>query len=218
LAKSRRGIQPLEDRRPESDLMAMARTSLQPDFFGAETMPEGFAYGEDRIDAALEQALLQELEKLPFKPFEFHGFFGNRRVVSYGWRYDYAGRALKESDPLPDFLLPLRDIAGSFARRPAESFQQALVTEYAPGAGIGWHRDKPMFEDVVAFSLAAPCTLRLRRKEGAGWIRRAQAVAPRSAYLLRGPARFEWEHSIPPLDRLRYSITFRTFRPEAQPD
>src|SRR4051812_39580486 len=139
LAKSRRGIQPLEDRRPESDLMAMARTSLQPDFFAAETLPEGFAYGEDRIDAALEQALLQELERLPFKPFEFHGFFGNRRVVSYGWRYDYAGRALKESDPLPDFLLPLRDIAGSFARRPAESFQQALVTEYAPGAGIGWH-------------------------------------------------------------------------------
>ena len=75
-----------------------------------------------------------------------------------------------------------------------------------------------MFEDVVAFSLLAPCTLRLRRKEGAGWLRRAQTVAPRSAYLLRGPARFEWEHSIPPLEQLRYSITLRTFRPEARPD
>jgi alkylated DNA repair dioxygenase AlkB len=74
-----------------------------------------------------------------------------------------------------------------------------------------------MFEDVVAFSLLAPCTLRLRRKEGANWIRRAQVVSPRSTYLLRGAARFEWEHSIPPLDRLRYSITLRTFRPEAQP-
>lgn len=196
----------------------MPKPSLQPDFFAAETLPEGFAYGENRIDNALEQALLQEIERLPFKPFEFHGFFGNRRIVSYGWRYDYAGRALKASDPMPEFLLPVRAIAAEFAHLPAERFQQALVTEYAPGAGIGWHRDKPMFEDVVAFSLSAPCTLRLRHKEGAGWARRAQMIAPRSAYLLRGPARFEWEHSIPPLDRLRYSITLRTFRPDAQPD
>jgi alkylated DNA repair dioxygenase AlkB len=215
LAQSQRGIQPLEDRGAETDLVPMARTSLQPDFFAAETLPEGFAYGEDRIDAALERALLRKIETLPFKPFEFHGFFGNRRVVSYGWRYDYAGRALKASDPLPDFLFPLRDIAGRFAGLPSESFQQALVTEYAPGAGIGWHRDKPMFEDVVAFSLLAPCTLRLRQKEDGGWTRSSQLVAPRSVYLLRGPARFAWEHSIPPLAELRYSITFRTFRPGA---
>jgi len=181
-------------------------------------LPEGFAYGEDWINAALETKLLQEIATLPFKPFEFHGFFGNRRVVSFGWRYDYAGRALRASDPIPDFLLPLRDIAADFAQLPAERFQQALVTEYAPGAGIGWHRDKPMFEDVVAFSLTASCTLRLRQKKGSGWVRRSQVVAPRSAYLLRGPARFEWEHSIPPLDRLRYSITLRSFRPQAQPD
>jgi len=190
---------------------------LQADLF-SETLPEGFAYVENRIDAVLEQALLREIETLPFKPFEFHGFFGNRRIVSYGWRYDYAGRALRESDPMPDFLLPLRQVAARFAQLPAARFQQALVTEYAPGAGIGWHRDKPMFEDVVAFSLGAPCTLRFRLKQGGSWIRRSQIVAPRSAYLLRGPARFDWEHSIPPLDRLRYSITLRTFRPEAQPD
>ena len=196
----------------------MPRTSLQPDLFAPEALPEGFAYAEGRIDAALEQALLREIETLPFKPFEFHGFFGNRRVVSYGWRYDYAGRALRASDPFPDFLLPLRGVAARFAGLPPDRFQQALVTEYAPGAGIGWHRDKPMFEEVVAFSLLAPCNLRFRHKDGDGWIRRSQIVAPRSAYLLRGQARFEWEHSIPPLDRLRYSITFRTFRPDAQPD
>jgi alkylated DNA repair dioxygenase AlkB len=191
----------------------MSGTALQSDLFAAQTLPEGFVYGEDRLDPVLETSLLGALEKLPFKPFEFHGFFGNRRVVSFGWRYDYAGRALKASDPMPDFLLPLRHLAAAFANLPADRFQQALVTEYAPGAGIGWHRDKPMFEDVVAFSLLAPCTLRLRRKKGGGWTRRSQVVAPRSAYLLRGPARFDWEHSIPPLDRLRYSITFRTFRP-----
>ena len=189
----------------------MARTSAQPDLFAAEVQPAGFGYGEDRIGAALESELLREIEALPFKPFEFHGFFGNRRIVSYGWRYDYAGRALKESDPMPDFLQPLCDIAARFAGLPAERFQQALVTEYAPGAGIGWHRDKPMFEDVVAFSLLAPCTLRFRCKDGAAWMRRAQIVAPGSAYLLRGPARFDWEHSIPPLSALRYSITLRTF-------
>jgi alkylated DNA repair dioxygenase AlkB len=192
----------------------MSRTSIQPDLFAAETLPPGFAYSENRIDSALEQTLLRRIETLPFKPFEFHGFLGNRRVVSFGWRYDYAGRSLKASDPMPDFLLPLRDIAADFANLPADRFQQALVTEYAPGAGIGWHRDKPMFEDVVAFSLGAPCTLRFRLKQGGSWIRRSQIVAPRSAYLLRGPARFDWEHSIPPLDALRYSITFRTFRPE----
>ena len=213
----RRGIQPLEDRAAEADLVGMPKPFLQPDLFAVEALPEGFAYGEDRIGAALEKTLLREIEKLPFQPFAFHGFFGNRRVVSFGWRYDYAGRALKQSDPMPDFLLPLRSIAAEFAQLPADRFQQALVTEYTPGAGIGWHRDKPMFEDVVAFSLLAPCTLRLRRKEGANWIRRAQVVLPRSAYLLRGAARNAWEHSIPPLDRLRYSITLRTFRPEAQP-
>jgi alkylated DNA repair dioxygenase AlkB len=196
----------------------MAKTLLQPDLFAAEILPPGFAYAQDRIDATLENTLLGEIEKLDFKPFEFHGFFGHRRVVSFGWRYDYAGRALRASDPIPDFLLPLRDIAADFAKLPAERFQQILVTEYAPGAGIGWHRDKPMFEDVIAFSLAAPCTLRLRRKDGTAWTRSAQVVAPRSVYLLRGAARFDWEHSIPPLDSLRYSITLRTFRPEAEPD
>jgi alkylated DNA repair dioxygenase AlkB len=190
----------------------------QPDLFAAKTLPEGVFYGADRIDASYEQILLGEIEKLPFKAFEFHGFFGNRRVVSFGWRYDYAGRALKPSDPMPDFLLPLRSLAAGFAERPAERFQQALITEYAPGAGIGWHRDKPMFEDVVAFSLAAPCTLRFRHKDGAGWTRRSPRVASRSAYLLRGPERFDWEHSIPAVTALRYSITLRTFRPVAAQD
>jgi alkylated DNA repair dioxygenase AlkB len=205
-------------RGPDLPFMVQAQAELQPDLFAVQTPPEGFAYGEGLIPAALERGLLREIETLPFKPFEFHGFFGNRRIVSYGWRYDYAGRALQASDPMPDFLQPLRAIAADFAQLPVERFQQALVTEYAPGAGIGWHRDKPMFEDVVAFSLLASCTLRLRRKAGDGWIRRSQIVAPLSAYLLRGPARFDWEHSIPPLDALRYSITLRTFRPEAAPD
>ena len=174
--------------------------------------PEGFVYRDDAVSEALMRDLVPQFAVLPFKLFEFHGFTGNRRIVSYGWRYDYSSAVLRESAPLPDFLLPLRQHAGEVARVSPEHFQQALVTEYTPGAGIGWHRDKPMFEDVVAFSFLAPCTLRFRRKQGDGWARFARRIAPRSAYLLRGPARFLWEHSIPPLDALRYSVTFRTFR------
>ena len=87
-----------------------------------------------------------------------------------------------------------------------------MVTEYEPGAPIGWHRDRPQFEDVIGISLASPCTFRFRRKKGAGWERASFIAEPRSAYLLRGPARTEWQHSIPPVEALRYSITFRTLR------
>jgi alkylated DNA repair dioxygenase AlkB len=185
----------------QTDLFAMPRPLAA----------DGFLYRSNVITAADEQALLEQIPALPFKPFEFHGFLGNRRVVSFGWRYDYAGATLRPSDPIPTFLLRLRAQAADFAGLEAGALQQILINEYAPGAGIGWHRDKPMFEDVVAVSLGARCTLRLRRKSGDGWERIAQHVQPRSAYLLRGAARREWEHSIPPVDQLRYSVTFRNF-------
>ena len=181
----------------------------QPDLFAAG--PEGFAYRDGLLSPRDEADLARRIETLPFKPFEFHGYLGKRRIVSFGWRYDYSGRALRESAVPPDFLLPLRDKAAAFAGVEADGLRQILVTEYAPGAGIGWHRDKPMFEDVVAISLLAPCTLRFRRARAKGWERMSVAVAPRSAYLLRGPARHVWEHSVPPLEALRYSITFRNF-------
>ena len=158
-----------------------------------------------------ECTLLERLKSLPFKPFEFHGFIGKRRVVSFGWRYDYASRALCDADPIPSFLLALRSAAAAFAGVSADSLQQILVNEYAPGAGIGWHRDRPVFSDVVAVSLSAPATLRLRRKQGNEWERASRTLEPRSAYLLRGAVRWEWQHSIPPVDALRYSVTFRKF-------
>jgi alkylated DNA repair dioxygenase AlkB len=174
--------------------------------------PAGFHYAPDLFSPAAEQAFVAQFETLPFKPFEFHGYQGNRRIVSYGYRYDYAGRMLRASDAMPDFLAPLRDIASQFSGIAADRLVQALVTEYAPGAAIGWHRDKPMFEDVVALSFLTPCVLRLRLKDGEKWQRRAVPVAPRSAYLLRGAVRTDWEHSITPMETLRYSVTFRSFR------
>jgi alkylated DNA repair dioxygenase AlkB len=172
---------------------------------------DGFRYRDNVITAADERALLDQFQSLLFKPFEFHAFLGNRRVVSFGWRYDYAGATLRPSDPIPTFLLSLRAQAAAFAGIEAGALQQILINEYAPGAGIGWHRDKPMYEDIVAVSLGASCTLRLRRKRGDGWERITQAVQPRSAYLLRGAARSDWQHSIPPVEQLRYSVTFRNF-------
>ena len=181
----------------------------RPDLF-AETLPEGLVYRPDVLDAAHADALVDVFRELPFKPFEFHGYLGNRRVVSYGWRYDYAGRALREAAPIPDFLTELCAHAGALAGIPGEQFIQALVTEYAPGAGIGWHRDKAEFGIVAAFSFVSGCRLRFRRRREDGWDRQSLNVAPRSSYLLRGPSRTVWEHSIPPVEELRYSVTLRT--------
>jgi alkylated DNA repair dioxygenase AlkB len=175
------------------------------------SLPPGFSYRDDAISPSEERGLVAHFETLPFKPFEFHGHLGKRRVVYYGHRYDYGRKALEESAPLPDFLAGLRGKAAAFAGLAAEDLSQALVTEYAPGAGIGWHRDRPMFRDVIAFSFLAPCTLRLRRRLADGFERRSRLLAPQSVYLLRGDARWDWEHSIPEGDALRYSVTFRNF-------
>jgi alkylated DNA repair dioxygenase AlkB len=181
------------------------------DLFGSSSpTPEGFRYSADLLTSDEEESLARELAALPFKPFDFHGYQANRQVVGFGFRYDYGSRRVVEAPPLPPFLDPLRQKIAEAFGRPEEAFEQVLVNEYRPGAGIGWHRDKAQFDEVVGVSLLAPCTFRFRRKSGDGWDRVSLAVAPRSAYLLSGPSRTVWEHSIPPLDRHRYSITFRT--------
>ena len=178
-------------------------------FDTASKFPPGFRYMGELISHAQEQRLVQHFQELEFKPFEFHGFLGKRRIVSFGWRYDFGGAGLQKTDDIPRFLEPLRSQAAAFAMLNAGDLQHVLVTEYQPGAAIGWHKDRSVFGDVVGISLMSPCTFRLRRKAGAGWQRAAITLGPRSAYLLRGEARVEWEHSIPAVTELRYSITFR---------
>ncbi|HEY7637703.1 MAG TPA: alpha-ketoglutarate-dependent dioxygenase AlkB [Gemmatimonadales bacterium] len=175
-------------------------------------LPEGFEYQPDFISLADEQALLPEIEKLPFTEFQFHGFVGKRRTVSFGWQYDFTDATLRRADEIPAVLNFLRDAAAEFAGIGADQLQHALVTEYGPGASIGWHRDKAVFGDVIGISLLSPSRFRFRRKLGATWERASLTVDPRSAYLLRGPSRTEWEHSIPAVESLRYSITFRSLR------
>ncbi len=166
----------------------------------------------DLISASEEAGLIRHIETLSLAPFIFHGFEGKRRVAPFGWRYDFARRTLDRAPAIPDFLLPLRAQAAMMAGRPAEAFQQALILEYRAGAGIGWHRDRPQFGEIVGISLGTPCRLRLRRRRPNGWDRFAVEAAPRSAYLLSKAARDAWEHSIPPVDALRYAVTFRTVR------
>ena len=179
----------------------------------AAGLPEGFRYQPNLIGPVDEQALLACVQELPFREFEFHGYTGRRRVVSFGWRYDFSGRQLLRADDIPDFLLTLRPAAAAFGGMEPEALQHVLVTEYGPGAGIGWHRDKSVFGETVGVSLLSPCVLRLRRKVGERkWERTNLTAEPRSAYLLSGPARADWEHSIPAVDALRYSITFRNLR------
>ena len=182
----------------------------QSDLFAqSPTGPEGLAYRPGIISPSEEAELASEVGALELKPFEFRGYLGLRRVKAFGWRYDYGAQAVQRADDLPDFLLPLRARAAELAGLQADQLGHVLVTEYQPGAPIGWHRDRPQFGEVVGVSLLSPCILRFRRRRGAGWERASLPAEPRSAYLLSGPARSEWEHSIAPLQALRYSITFR---------
>jgi alkylated DNA repair dioxygenase AlkB len=177
-------------RRPRIRPLSTSRTA---DLFGSPSqLPEGFRYSADLLAPGEEESLASELSVLPFKPFDFQGYQANRQVVGFGFRYDYGSRKVVEAPPLPAFLEPLRRKIAEVFDRPAEAFQQALVNEYRPGAGIGWHRDNAEFDEVVGVSLLAPCNFRFRRKNGDGWDRVSLTVEPRSAYLLSGPSRTVW--------------------------
>ncbi len=189
-------------------------TRDQIDLFGAPqpALPEGFRDAPEVIDAPTEAAMLERVCALPFREFEFQGYTAKRRVISFGWQYDFDARELRRVDDMPDFLRELREHAARFAGLPASTLQHVLVMEYGPGAAIGWHRDKSVFGQVVGISLLSACTFRLRRGVGERWERVSLTAEPRSAYLLSGAARDEWEHSIPGVPQLRYSVTYRNLR------
>jgi alkylated DNA repair dioxygenase AlkB len=174
--------------------------------------PEGFVYRPEFISREEERELLRHIQVLEFHSFRWHGFIARRRIVDYGWSYSFDTLKLTPGKPIPEFLKPVRSRAADFAGVKAEDLSEALITEYQPGAAIDWHRDVPHFNDVIGLSLLAPCTFRMRRAQAKTWERFNITAEPRSIYLMRGPARTEWQHSIPAAERLRYSITFRTKR------
>jgi alkylated DNA repair dioxygenase AlkB len=172
--------------------------------------PEGLRYQPDFVSAAEEQALIARIRALPLAPFQFGAFEGKRRVLSFGWTYDYTRHALDRAAELPQWISPCSARVEGCAALPPGSIRQVLVTEYEAGVGIGWHRDKPHFDLVFGLSLASPCRFRFRRKAKGGWERFTLDAQPRSLYMMSGASRRVWEHSIPPVDAPRYSITFRT--------
>lgn len=175
-----------------------------------EPLIAGLKYEDALIGEAEERELLRRLTELDLAPFRFHGWLGNRRTQSFGWRYDFDDASFTPTEPIRDWLQPLREKAAQFAGVEAGDFVHVLLARYDPGAGIGWHRDRDVFEQVVGISLNTPATLRFRQRTPGGFRRASLEVEPRSAYLLSGEARWEWEHSIAPGDQLRFSITFRT--------
>jgi alkylated DNA repair dioxygenase AlkB len=201
------------ERRRQADISRVVRkmTISQPDLFATgPALPSGLVYRSDFLRSEEERALVARMAELPFRPFEFQGFLGKRETVSFGWSYRFDGSGLAPAEPIPDWLLPLRAHAAAFAGLAPEALEHALLIKYGEGAGLGWHRDRPVFGDVIGISLLAPAPLRFRRKQGAKWERFTLTAEPRSAYLLRDEARTVWEHSLPPVETLRYSVTFRT--------
>jgi alkylated DNA repair dioxygenase AlkB len=184
-------------------------------FAPAPRLPPGMKITPDLLSPVDQDKLVAEIRTLPFRAFEFKQYVGKRRTVSFGWKYDFGKAELQKAADIPGFLIELRELAADFAEMAAPELQQVLVTEYGPGAGIGWHKDKAIFGEVIGISLLSSCVFRLRCRQGSGWDRASFVAAPGSAYLLRGPSRRDWEHSIPPVESLRYSVTFRNIKPIA---
>ncbi len=176
--------------------------------------PQGLLYVPDFISPADEQRILAEIEQgVEFYDFVLQGVAAKRKIHHFGYGYEFYSEAVHEQDPFPNWLIELRDKAAPFAGLPAEEMEQALVARYAPGAGIGWHRDAPAFgPEVVGISLASDDTMRFRRLKDDVFELYKQPIARRSLYVLRGASRSVWQHSIAPVKQLRYAITFRTVR------
>jgi alkylated DNA repair dioxygenase AlkB len=187
----------------------IANAMAHSDLFDAPILP-GLSYGEDILTPDEEAALIAHIDAQPLSPFRFHGWIGKRLTVSFGWRYDFDNASFAPVEPIPDWLHPLRARSASFAGLEEDELVQALLIRYDPGAGIGWHRDRLVFDHVIGISLGAPATLRLRRRKEKGFDRAAVPLEPRSIYHLTGEARHQWEHSLAAMDVTRWSITFRS--------
>jgi alkylated DNA repair dioxygenase AlkB len=187
----------------------MAQLGLFPD---RSAGPAGLRYQPEFVPPPAETELIARISELPLQPFQFGAYQGKRRVASFGFRYDYGLRRLQEADPIPAWLASIIAGVEQYGDLPAGSVRQILCTEYEVGVGIGWHRDKPQFDQVFGLSLGAPCKFRFRRAAGDKWERFTLSAEPRSLYRMSGESRHGWEHSIPAVEQRRYSITFRTMR------
>lgn len=183
--------------------------NAMPDLFDAPVVA-GLSMQGDIVSAAEEAALIAHIDEAGLSPFRFQQWTGKRLTRSYGWSYDFSTGLFAPTEAMPDWLNNVRKRAARFADIDAVELVQALVIRYDPGAGIGWHRDRPVFEHVVGISLGHAATLRLRRRSDRSFERARVDLAPRSIYHLSDAVRHLWEHSIAPMEEPRWSITFRS--------
>lgn len=180
------------------------------DLFGEPILP-GLQTQADLVDLSEEQMLIERIDATELTPFRFQGWEGKRLTTSFGWAYDFEVDLPTAAPPIPEWLLPFRERAASLAKLDPSELIQSLLIRYDPGAGIGWHRDRPVYGHVLGISLGAPAVMRFRRRRSGGFDRASAPLDPRGAYHLSGPARYDWEHSIVEMERPRWSITFRSF-------
>jgi alkylated DNA repair dioxygenase AlkB len=183
--------------------------AAQSDLFDEQRLP-GLTQAEGIVTGNEERALIASIDATKLSPFRFHGWLGKRMTASFGWNYDFERQRFAPTEPIPDWLFELRERAARFAHLKPDDLVQALLIRYDPGAGIGWHRDRPVFEHVVGISLGAPATMRFRRRSAGGFDRASAELTPRSIYHLSGEARHDWEHSIAEMNVTRWSTTFRS--------
>jgi alkylated DNA repair dioxygenase AlkB len=186
-------------------------SSLSGTLFPLSNLPEGLLYRPDFLTTNEEAELLRTFHGLPFAHFDFHGYTARRRVLEFGLEYDFTTRKATPTQNFPEFLLPARERAAQFAGLDVSTLVEGMVTEYSPGAPIGWHRDAPQFGTIIGISLAGESRMRFKPYKAEGKPV-SLLLEPRSIYVMRGPARWRFQHSIPPVKELRYSITFRTLR------
>ena len=184
-------------------------------FATSPAAPPGFTYAPEFLGIAQEAQLLEVIRALPFEAAQYKEWRARRRIVSFGGRYDYSQNELHTAPPIPGFLCPLRTQLARWSGIAEGRMQHATIAEYRPGTQLGWHRDVPEFEDVLGISLLGHARLRFRSWPPASGQRATWKIdlEPRSAYQLRGPARWQWQHAVSPTRELRYSITFRTRNP-----
>src|SRR6516162_5336538 len=186
---------------------------IQAHLFAASSAgPPGFTYAPQFLSVAEEAQLLEVIRTLSFEEAQYKEWRARRRIVSFGGRYDFTHQGLTPGPPIPQFLQPLRARLANWAGIPEQRIRHAMIAEYRPATPLGWHRDVPQFEDVMGVSLLGHARLRFRPWPPASGQRSTWKIdlEPRSAYLVRGPARWQWQHAVSPTRELRYSITFRT--------
>jgi alkylated DNA repair dioxygenase AlkB len=179
------------------------------DLFGNTASIPGLHVRLGAITETEERDLIAGIEQIDLPHFQFQAWLSKRRTRSFGWLYDFRNASFGPTDPIPHFLRPLKAVAAEFAHVQDEDIVQVSLIKYETGAGIGWHIDRPELDAVVGISLGAEASMRFRRRTAHGFERVSALLPPRSIYLLDGEARYEWEHSIPPVTKPRWSITFR---------